>query len=127
MARLRCDANARSILPSAAGEEPARTPCATNLAPQRAGAARTAYWDRLEQSDTLVDMSDADIAEILKLPVEERLRLVELIWDSIATNPSAVPLSDAHRAAIDERLAEHARDPDDVLTRDEVLAAARRG
>jgi len=28
-------------------------------------------------------MSDAEIAEILKLPVEERLRLVELIWESV--------------------------------------------
>ena len=72
-------------------------------------------------------MSDADVAEILKLPVEERIRLVELIWESIAANPSAVPLSDAHRAAIDEGLAGHARNPDDVLTRDQVLAQARRG
>jgi len=72
-------------------------------------------------------MSDADIAEILKLPVEERLRLVEAIWDSIAAHPSAVPMADAHRAVIDERLADHDRNPDDVLTRDEVLAQARRG
>jgi putative addiction module component (TIGR02574 family) len=75
----------------------------------------------------LSDMSNADIAEILKLPVEERLRLVELIWESIAANPSVVPVGDAHRAVIDERLAEHAREPDDVLTRDEMLAEARRG
>jgi putative addiction module component (TIGR02574 family) len=72
-------------------------------------------------------MSDADVAEILKLPIEERIRLVELIWESIAANPSAVPLSDAHRAAVDEALAEHERDPGDVLTRDQVLAQARRG
>ena len=72
-------------------------------------------------------MSDADVAEILKLPIEERIRLVELIWESIAANPSAVPLSDAHRAAIDESLAEHERNPSDVLTRDQVLAQARRG
>ena len=72
-------------------------------------------------------MSDTDVAEILKLPIEERIRLVELIWESIAANPSAVLLSDAHRAAIDEALAEHARNPDDVLTRDQVLAQARRG
>jgi putative addiction module component (TIGR02574 family) len=72
-------------------------------------------------------MSSTDIDEILKLPIEERLRLVELIWASIAATPSAVPLGDAHRAVIDERLAEHARAPDDLLTRVEVLAEARRG
>lgn len=72
-------------------------------------------------------MSDTDVAEILKLPVEERMRLVELIWESLAANPSALPLSDAHRAVLDERVAEHDRNPDDVATREEVLAEARRG
>jgi putative addiction module component (TIGR02574 family) len=71
-------------------------------------------------------MSDADIAEILQLPVEERLRLVQIIWDSVAADTSGVPLGDSHRAVIDERLAEHDANPDDVATRDEVLAEARR-
>lgn len=72
-------------------------------------------------------MSDADVAEILKLPAEERLRLLEIIWASLAAEPSSLPLGDAHRAAIDESLAEHERDPDDVISRDEVLKQARRG
>ena len=71
-------------------------------------------------------MSDADIAEILKLPAEERLRLLELIWESLTPDPAALPLSDAHKAVIDERLAEHTRTPEDVITRDEVLAESRR-
>jgi putative addiction module component (TIGR02574 family) len=72
-------------------------------------------------------MGDTDVAEILRLPAEERLRLVEIIWASLVTDPSSVPLGDAHRAVIDERLAEHERNPDDVVSRDEVLAEARRG
>ena len=71
-------------------------------------------------------MSDTDIAEILQFPVEERLRLVQLIWDSVAADASAVPLGDAHRAVIDKRLAEHEAHPDDVASRDEVLTEARR-
>ena len=71
-------------------------------------------------------MSDTDVAEILKLPVEERMRLVELIWESLAADPATLPLGDAHRAVLDERLAEHERNPDDIATRDEVLAEARR-
>ena len=72
-------------------------------------------------------MNDADVAEILKLPPEERLRLAEIIWASLASDPASVPLGDAHRAAIDERLAEHERSPNDVVSKDEVLEAARRG
>jgi len=71
-------------------------------------------------------MSDTEVAEILKLPTEERLRLVELIWESLSQSPTAVPLSDFHRAVIDEHLAEHDRNPADVVPRDEVLAEARR-
>ena len=64
---------------------------------------------------------------ILKLSPEERMRLAEIIWESLAAEPSSVPLGDAHRAAIDQRLAEHERDPDDVVSKDEVLRDARRG
>jgi putative addiction module component (TIGR02574 family) len=71
-------------------------------------------------------MSDADVAEILKLPPEERLRLVELLWESLAATPSAVPVGDAHRAAIDEELSEHRRNPNDVLKLDELLSAIRK-
>ena len=71
-------------------------------------------------------MSDADVAEILKLPAEERMRLAEIIWASLAADPSAVPLGDAHRALIDQRLAEHERNPDDVVSLEQALAQARR-
>ena len=55
-------------------------------------------------------MSDADVAEILRLSPEERLRIAEIIWESLATDPSSVPIGDAHRTAIDERLSEHERE-----------------
>lgn len=71
-------------------------------------------------------MSDAEVAELLKLPPEERMRIAEIIWASLAADPDTVPLGDAHRALIDEAVAEHDRNPGDVLSRDEVLAKARR-
>ncbi len=71
-------------------------------------------------------MSDADIAEILKLPAEERMRLLEIIWESLASDPSSIPVGDAHRAVLDERLADLQRNPDDVVSLDEVIANARR-
>ena len=71
-------------------------------------------------------MSDTDVAEILKLPPEERLRLVELIWESLSATPEAVPLGDAHRAAIDDELAAHRRAPDDVVSLEEVRAEVRK-
>ena len=54
------------------------------------------------------------------------MRLAEIIWASLAAEPSAVPLGDAHRAIIDERLAEHERNPCDVVSLEEILKEARR-
>lgn len=57
-------------------------------------------------------MKQISVAEILELPVAERIRLVELIWDSIAAVPEAVPLSDELKAELDRRLAEFEADPE---------------
>ena len=65
-------------------------------------------------------MGAAAVAEFLSLPAEERLRLLELLWESLTAAPSSMPLGDAHRAAIDEALAEYRQNPDDVLTFDQV-------
>ena len=56
-------------------------------------------------------MKETSVAQILELPVAERIRLVELIWDSIATIPEAVPLSDELKAELDQRLAEFEAKP----------------
>ena len=55
---------------------------------------------------------EISVADVLKLPVAERIRLVEDIWDSIAAVPDAVPLTDAQRRELDRRLEAYHRDPD---------------
>jgi len=55
-----------------------------------------------------------------RLSVEERLALVEELWDSIA---AAVPLTDAQRIELDRRLAEHEAHPDDVVSWEDVKAS----
>ena len=56
-------------------------------------------------------MSPAQIEEILNLSVEERIQLVEAIWDSIAENPESLPITDAQRHELNRRLSEHLKDP----------------
>jgi putative addiction module component (TIGR02574 family) len=64
-----------------------------------------------------------DLDEVLQLPIAERIRLVEAIWDSIAEESDAVPLTDAQRAELDRRLAEHEADPDDVAPWEDIKAS----
>ncbi|MBM3449660.1 MAG: addiction module protein [Armatimonadetes bacterium] len=66
------------------------------------------------------------IAEILALPVAERMRLLEAIWDSISAVPEALPLTDWQMKELDRRLAEFEANPDEGSTREEVFARIRR-
>lgn len=58
-----------------------------------------------------------------RLSVEERLALVEELWDSIAKESAALPLTDAQRTELDRRLAEHEAHPDDVVSWEDVKAS----
>jgi putative addiction module component (TIGR02574 family) len=42
--------------------------------------------------------------EILRLSANERLQLVEEIWDSLAAEPDSIPVPDWHKAELDRRL-----------------------
>ena len=66
------------------------------------------------------------VAEILALPVAERMRLVEAIWDSISAVPDALPLTQWQKDELDRRLAEFEADPDSGATLEEVFARIRR-
>lgn len=57
-------------------------------------------------------MKPIRLSDVLELPVAERLRLVEAIWDSIAQAPEALHLTEAQRAELDRRLDDYDRDPD---------------
>ena len=67
------------------------------------------------------------VTEILALPVADRVRLVEAIWDSISAIPEALPLTDWQKEELDRRLAEFEADPDPGSTLEEVFARIRRG
>ena len=66
------------------------------------------------------------IAEILALPVAERVRLVEAVWDSISAVPEALPLTQWQKEELERRLAEFEADPDAGSSLEEVFARIRR-
>lgn len=57
---------------------------------------------------------------IERLGIEERLALVEELWDSIAADSAAVPLTQPQRDELDRRIADHEANPDDVVSWEEV-------
>ena len=58
------------------------------------------------------------------LDIDEQIELVEAIWDGIVSRGDVPSLTEAQRAELDRRLASYLVNPDDVLSWNEVKAAA---
>ncbi len=67
-----------------------------------------------------------NIATLRDLPIEQRLHLVEDLWDSIASDQGALPLTDDQRQELDRRLDAYELDGDRGRPADEVLADIRK-
>ena len=72
-------------------------------------------------------MINISIAEILELPVQERIRLVELIWDSVAAVPDAVEISPEIKAELEARLKAFEANPDAGYDWEDVKARLKDG
>jgi putative addiction module component (TIGR02574 family) len=63
---------------------------------------------------------DIPFEQIQQLPITERLKLVERIWDSISDSDEALLLQDWHKEVGRKRSAELDANPSIAITRDEL-------
>ncbi len=59
-----------------------------------------------------------------RLPAEDRMSLVDEIWDSLAADVEGAPLPGAWQHEIDRRLAAHQANPDAAIPWEQVEAEA---
>lgn len=59
-----------------------------------------------------------------RLPLEEKLALVEEVWDSIAADSSAVPLTESQRVELQKRIEEDDAYPNDIVPWDQVKTSS---
>ena len=60
--------------------------------------------------------------QIQGLTKEEKLQLVEDLWDAIASMPDDLPVSDEEKALLEQRMKAHAESPDEALSLEEFKA-----
>jgi putative addiction module component (TIGR02574 family) len=72
-------------------------------------------------------MNKISMTEILELPVQERIRLVELIWDSITAVPDAVEVSAELKAELERRMIEFERNPEAGFSWEQVKSQLKDG
>jgi len=63
--------------------------------------------------------------DIEKLSPEGRLRLIEVLWESLRKKPEALPLTPAHREELDRRLDELDRGESETIPWDDVKRRLR--
>lgn len=63
-----------------------------------------------------------DLARLVALPADERLALVQALWDSLRADAGALPLSAEERALVATRRAEAAAAPDALVPWEDVRA-----
>jgi len=65
-------------------------------------------------------------SKLRELPLDERIKLVEDLWDSIAADQQALPLTPEQRAELDRRLDAYEADKNRGELADEAIADIRR-
>jgi putative addiction module component (TIGR02574 family) len=68
----------------------------------------------------------ATLNEIVTLTVEERINLVQDIWDSIAAEQGCAELTEAQRQELDRRIASDESDPENVMTWQDIKDSIKR-
>ncbi|UBF23636.1 addiction module protein [Kovacikia minuta CCNUW1] len=63
--------------------------------------------------------------QIIALSIQDRIRLVQAILDSIAAEQDYLDLTDSQKQELDRRIDDYEANPDDVLTWEEVKASVK--
>jgi len=70
-------------------------------------------------------MSNMAAIDIASLSPEERLQLLDALWESLSATPEAIPLTNAQREELDRRLDELDREGPTGIPWDDVLRRIR--
>jgi len=71
-------------------------------------------------------MRASDIHEIAKLSTPEKILLLEDMWDTIASDESAVPVPQSHMEELDRRLKRYGSPPGTLLSLEELRTRIER-
>jgi putative addiction module component (TIGR02574 family) len=94
--------------------------------PRELCAGRDLNECALLEKGTLRHMLSHMNDDLRKLPLDERIRLVEDLWDSIAADQNLLPLTPEQRAELDRRLAAYEADGNPGRLAEDVIAEIKK-
>ena len=72
-------------------------------------------------------MPSSNLANLLKLPADERAELAMALWDSLTDHERDSALSSEQKAELDRRWADHLANPESAIPWEEVRRKLRNG
>ena len=67
-------------------------------------------------------MENVLLNDVFRLPIADRVRVAQAIWDSVAKHPEKLELTESQRAELDRCYAEYLADPEEGSDWSEVKA-----
>jgi putative addiction module component (TIGR02574 family) len=61
-----------------------------------------------------------NIAELKKLPLNEKLQIIEVLWEDLRNQEEAVPVPEWHKKMLDERLKAVEEGREEILEWDDI-------
>lgn len=68
-------------------------------------------------------MTAIELEHIMEMPVEQKILLIEDVWDSMRLKAKEVPVPDSHKRELDRRFEKHERHPENLLDERQLRAA----
>ncbi len=68
-------------------------------------------------------MTTLEMENVLTLPVEQRILLVEDVWDSIRHQSKRVPVPESHKLELERRFEKYKNDPSALLDEQQLRQA----
>lgn len=65
-------------------------------------------------------MKLTEIPEVTTLSTQEKIVLLEELWDTIRDRQDQIPVPDSHKTELDKRFNRHVKFPGEILTLDEL-------
>lgn len=68
-------------------------------------------------------MTTAEIENVLKMPLDQKILLVEDVWDSIRPQSKRIAVPDSHKKELDRRVEKYKKNSSALLTEEQLKQA----
>ncbi|MDP2896550.1 MAG: addiction module protein [bacterium] len=93
---------------------------------KRGGSECRNYVNNSDSEERTRPVGVKDIPDIGKLSAAEKILLVEDLWDSIASDESAVPVPQSHIRELDRRFKKYQSAPGNLVSLEELQSAIKK-